>query len=339
LPRRGTPRPPATATEIKTGGDRTTTLDVSAGKPQILCVDDEPQVLESLRDSLRRRFDVVATGNGFEALKLLATGDFPVVVSDMRMPLLDGARFMTLARDHAPDTVRVILSGQSTMDDALSAVNDGQVFRYLIKPCSTDTLIVTLETAVRHRELMRAAAAEVAGAVDGAISGLLRMLAQVEPGALTRADRVRQHASELAATVDGFKGGADVERAAELSQLGVLSLDEETRHDLERGSPLRGDASAAVEEVPNESAELLAGIPRLEGPRTLLAHQSRAFEPTREGYAGTPMGARILRIALDFELLQGRGVPSAAALEQMRRRERRYDAALLDRFGDLLGHC
>jgi DNA-binding NtrC family response regulator len=94
-----------------------------ARKPRVLCLDDEPHVLESLRDTLRRRFEVVITTNGFEALRLLTEQPCEVVVSDMRMPRLNGARFLTLAREHAPETVRVMLTGHSTLDDAAAAIN------------------------------------------------------------------------------------------------------------------------------------------------------------------------------------------------------------------------
>jgi response regulator RpfG family c-di-GMP phosphodiesterase len=306
-------------------------------KPRILCVDDEPQVLESLRDSLRRRFQVVSTTNGFEALKLLATEDFPVVVSDMRMPLLDGARFVALAREHAPETVRVILSGQSTIQDAVTAVNDGQVFRYLIKPCPNDVMVATLEAGVRHHELMTAAATELSAAVDGAVRGLKRVLRQVEPSADERATRIRQHCADLAATIEDLKGAGDLALAAELSQVGVLALPDEVRRDLARGNPLRDAALTALERIPDEARIALDGIPRLEGARAILAHQTKPFEPTREGYAGTPQAARVLRIVLDYELAVGPNVPPAQALELVRRREKRHDPVLLDRFADLLG--
>ena len=89
--------------------------------------------------ALRRRFEVVTSTNGFEALKLMVAEPFPVVVTDMRMPLIDGARFLKLAREHAPDTVRILLTGQSTLTDAVSTVNDGQIFRFLLKPALRPT--------------------------------------------------------------------------------------------------------------------------------------------------------------------------------------------------------
>jgi hypothetical protein len=92
-----------------------------------------------------------------------------------------------------------------------------------------------------------------------------------------------------------------------------------------------------VERIPEHANQALDGIPRLEGVRAILAHQSRPFEPTREGYAGTPIPARILRVALDFEILLGQGAPPGQAIDRMAQRPKRYDPALLDAFRDVLG--
>jgi DNA-binding NtrC family response regulator len=192
-------------------------------KPRILCVDDEPHVLESLRDSLRRRFDVVATGNGFEALRMLANEEFPVVVSDMRMPRIDGARFLTLAREHAPDTVRLLLTGQSTLDDAVSAVNDGQIFRFLVKPCPTPDLIAAIDSAIRQHEIQIAERRVGEQLLEGAVRSMVMLAATVDPSAPRRADRIRDHAAEPAAQA-GITYAAEIGRACELIQLGAITL-------------------------------------------------------------------------------------------------------------------
>ena len=115
----------------------------AGGKPTILCVDDEPLVLEGLQDALRRAFDVRVAASGPEGLALLKCRprDFAVVMSDMRMPQMTGSIFLREARRIAPLAVRILLTGYTDADAAIDAVNDGQIFRFLSKPCCHEELL------------------------------------------------------------------------------------------------------------------------------------------------------------------------------------------------------
>jgi len=119
--------------------------------PRVLFVDDEPRVLDGIAVQLRRRFEVVTATSGAAGLVALTAGaPFVVVVSDMRMPGMDGAAFLHKVRELQPDTVRLILTGYTDLGDAVRAVNDGYIFRLLTKPCSPDTLVRALDDAVEQ---------------------------------------------------------------------------------------------------------------------------------------------------------------------------------------------
>lgn len=182
----------------------------SAGKPRVLCVDDEPQVLESLRDTLRRDFEVVTTANGFEGLRILTERPCAVALSDMRMPLLDGARFLTLARQHAPDTARVMLTGQATTEDAAAAINEGGVLRLLTKPCRKEDLLAALNAAVEHHDALTRRREALADSGRATAEALIKLASSVEPGAPARAKRVHQWASELATAVKDHANSSGV---------------------------------------------------------------------------------------------------------------------------------
>src|SRR3954470_11752514 len=109
--------------------------------PRVLCVDDDVDVLESLRDILRRRFDVSTAQSGRDALALVEEHEpFVAVLSDMAMPGMDGAHLLEQVRRVSPDTVRMLLTGNGDMDTAIQAVNRGQIFRFLLKPCPSETI-------------------------------------------------------------------------------------------------------------------------------------------------------------------------------------------------------
>ncbi len=117
-------------------------------RPRVLCVDDEPNLLAGLVHTLRRRFDVTTAGTGAEAMQALAEKPpFQVIVSDLRMPAMDGIELFRRAREEAPDAVRVLLTGHATLEAAVGAVNEGHVFRFLLKPCPPEQLVGAIEEA------------------------------------------------------------------------------------------------------------------------------------------------------------------------------------------------
>lgn len=130
------------------------TFPPAAPLPRVLLVDDEPAILDGLRRQLASSFDIATAVGGREALQLMERSEpFPVVLSDMRMPGLDGATFLTIVRKRFPDTVRMLLTGQSDLESTIAAINGGQIYRYLTKPCPISLLEAALHdaVAVHHR--------------------------------------------------------------------------------------------------------------------------------------------------------------------------------------------
>jgi len=126
--------------------------------PRVLFVDDEPALIEGLRATLRREpFVFVSASSANEALKILASEPIDVVVSDERMPGMSGSEFLGKVRGAHPETVRIMLSGQASVEAMLRAINDGEVYRFLTKPCSPVQLAQTLRDALLIRQLSRSA--------------------------------------------------------------------------------------------------------------------------------------------------------------------------------------
>ncbi|MFQ5718002.1 MAG: response regulator [Acidobacteriota bacterium] len=123
---------------------------------KILFVDDEPNVTEALMRSLRGdRYELFSAASADAAMEFLAREAIDVVVSDERMPGLSGSQFLAIVHRDYPDTVRIILTGQASMDAAIRAINEGAVYRFLTKPCNVQELKVTLRQALEHRDLTR----------------------------------------------------------------------------------------------------------------------------------------------------------------------------------------
>jgi len=309
---------------------------------RVLCVDDEPNVLEGLSLHLRRRFEVATATSGNAALELLKRdGSTAVVLSDMRMPGMDGATFLSFARQLVPDAVRILLTGQTELSTAVSAVNDGQIFRFLTKPCAPATLLSAVDAAVEFNRLMVSERVLLNQTLHGSIKALTEVLALTNPTAFGRATRVKQHVTALADKL-ALQERWQVEVAAMLSQIGSIALPAETVEKLYYGQSLSEAESAMVARMPIVVEQLLGHIPRLEVVRAILAHQQKPFSQTDLGWGDdetrlVARAAQMLSVACDFEELVARGISVALALDTLRGRKGRYDPVVLEALASVRG--
>ena len=116
-------------------------------KPKLLFVDDEQRVLNSMRIMFRRDFDLFLASAGDEALKIIQNQDIDVIVADHRMPRMTGVEVLTRVRILSPRTVRILLTGYADLDAVEGSINEGEVFRFLTKPCPPKELRETIRLA------------------------------------------------------------------------------------------------------------------------------------------------------------------------------------------------
>lgn len=294
-----------------------------AARPRVLCVDDEPNVLQGLNRHLRRHFEVQIATRGRDALRRFERGEtFAVVVSDLRMPELDGIELLTRVREISPDTTRVLLTGNADLSAAIAAVNEGNIFRFLSKPCPAEILIPAVRDAAEQHRLVTAERVLQEETLLGSVKMLTEVLGLAQPGAFGRASRIRDRAGAVAAHL-GEPPRWKVEMAAMLSQVACITLPPDTLERTFRGDDLSPAEQAMVDRLPEIGETLLAKIPRLEDVRDMVRHHRAA------NGADVPLGARILRAVVDLEGLEGAGTPTASALELMQSAPGTYDEAVL----------
>lgn len=124
-------------------------------KPRILILDDEQEVLNSLRRVFRKSYLVDCFDNGEDALAAMEHQFYPVIISDMRMPHMDGAEFLTRSNDISPDSIRILLTGYADLDSTIRAINQGDIFSYASKPWNNDDLSKLVENALAHYGLRK----------------------------------------------------------------------------------------------------------------------------------------------------------------------------------------
>ncbi|MDR3584123.1 MAG: response regulator, partial [Desulfosporosinus sp.] len=149
---------------------------------KVLLVDDDLNVLQAYTRTLRGNFKVSTTDNGAEGLQILKKeGPFAVIVTDYRMPKMNGIQFLAYAKELIPDTIRIMLSGQADLDVSIQAVNEGNVFRFLNKPCPTEQLIKVLDTAIEQYRLVMSERELLDKTLKGSVKLLLDISNAVNP--------------------------------------------------------------------------------------------------------------------------------------------------------------
>jgi len=290
---------------------------------RILFVDDEPNILDTFRRNLRRAFDVATAEGPEQGLQALeSAGPFAVVVSDLRMPVMDGIVFLEHVRERAPDAVRIILSGHGDFATAVAAVNRGAVFRFLTKPCPPEELVGVLRDALRQHRLVVAERELLRGTLRGSVQVLTDVLALVNPEAFGRSERIRDLVVKLGARLDA-KPLWQLELASMLCQLGCVALPPDTLRKRLSGEDLTAEEQQIWGMHPEIAANLLTNIPRLGEVAAMIGAQQMPPGPD------VPLGARILRAALDYDVELRRGLSPSLAVAALRVRPERYDPAVL----------
>jgi response regulator RpfG family c-di-GMP phosphodiesterase len=310
-------------------------------RPRVLCVDDEQALLDGLRRQLRGVFEFTGVTSGEDALGALrAEGPFAVIVSDMKMPGMDGVEVLSKAWQMAPDTTRLLLTGFATLESAVAAVNQGNVFRLLLKPCSRADLVSALEAANEQYRLKCAERDFFEKTPRGAVDASCETLFLANPQAFARATRARRLVVELMNFVE-VPDPWCVEVAATLSQIGTVALPPPVVAKLHDGLSLNPDEQELVDDLPVIADAVLARIPRLDTVRQVIRLARANFGDGSGGPSGpggwVPIGARLLRVALDLDTLEAGGLSRAAAIEVLSARQWDYDPRAVRALAHLSG--
>jgi two-component system probable response regulator PhcQ len=129
-------------------------MTASSTEASILLVDDETHVTDALsRHFPKQKYQVLKAASAAEAYSILDRHSIDVVVSDERMPGESGSEFLANVRRRFPKTIRIVLSGQASLEAAIRAINEGEVYRFFLKPCNPTDLIFTIQRALEHQRL------------------------------------------------------------------------------------------------------------------------------------------------------------------------------------------
>ena len=305
---------------------------------KILFVDDETNVLESIARQLRKRFTLSTALSGQEALRIMKEqGPFAVIISDMRMPGMDGVQLLERVKELYPDTVRMMLTGNADQGTAIEAVNKGQIFKFLNKPSSTAVLVPAIALAQRQYRLITAEKELLDMTLKGSVKVLAELLSLSNPTAFSCGYRIKNVVVELALLLD--QGHIwKFEIAALMSQIGCITLPIEILHKKNADIHLTVQEDDMYRSHPKAGASLLAGIPRLESVAAMIAEQLRPYDAFTEELSSdeeSNLGAQILHAALDYDRLLFRGKTHKDAIRELSLETGEYNPEVLKLLGNV----
>ncbi len=303
---------------------------------KILLVDDEPAVLAAYERSLRKEFEVDTAIGGELGLKAIRErGPYATVVSDMRMPGMSGAQFLAQARQAAPDTVRMLLTGYTDLGAAMEAINDGNIYRFLTKPCAKEVMVEAITSGVEQYQLIRTEKDLLEKTLLGCIKVLADFLSAASPAAFARSLRIAHYIRHIAGHFS-LEFAWRLEAAAMLSQLGCVTLDTNLIQKALEGVNLTPEEQTRFETHPQAAMELLSVIPRLEPTAWMIGQQFVRQIPEQvaslpaNSMKETLLGAKILKLAVAFDQMQMKLVTEEEAITRLRGRPGEFPRELVD---------
>jgi len=261
-------------------------------------------------------------------------GPYAVVVADMHMPGMNGIELLSKIREVAPQTVRIMLTGNADQQVAVEAVNKGHIFRFLNKPCTPETLALALEAGFEQYRLITAEKELLEKTLSGSVKMLTEILSMVEPQTFGRAQMLRDYARGLAVPL-GITSFWELEVAALLSQIAYVTIPAAIIHKDRTGAALNPTEKQIITRIPEIGNKLLLNIPRLESVARIVLYQNKYYDGSglpQDSVAGDqiPLGARILRVLSDLIKQEIEGAVRYEILDQMRRRPGAYDPKVID---------
>ena len=301
----------------------------------ILLVDDDPIILRTLVRLLAPLTTaapgtaappvaIQKAGSGMEAEAYLI--DHPgcaVVVSDLRMPGMDGLALMERVRAVTPDSVRIMLTGNADVSSAIEAINQASIFRLLTKPCSGPALCMAVTDALKQHQLVISERQLLEQTLSGSMQVLVEMLSLIDPIGSSRALRIRRYVQHVIRTLS-LQDTWSLDVAAMLSHLGSLTL----------ATP-DGPPPDNQPAHPSVGYELLKNIPRLDAVAGIIARQQDPIDPADAKVSlidqdPTRRGGYVLRVAIEFDASIVSGVGREVTLIRMRNRPADFARTVVD---------
>lgn len=302
---------------------------------KILFVDDEQHILTSYRRTFRKDYQIVTALGPEIALEIIETkGPFAIVISDMRMPGMNGVELLARIKEISPDTVRMMLTGYADFNTAIEAINEGNIFRFLTKPCPPDSLIKVVDDGLKQFRLIKAEQELLNKTLKGSIKVLIDILSMIDQAAFSKSIKMRDALRDLT-DKKIISPSWEIEVSTLLSQIGQVTVPSSVMSKMRRPDQLTDVEKKMIEKIPKVGYDLLTNIPRLNNVAKTVLYQNKNYDGTgfpEDDVKGLqiPLGARIIKILNDLIELELTGNSRGEAGAILNQNAKKYDPNLLN---------
>lgn len=316
---------------------------------KILLVDDEENLLSGLKRQLRNDFKVTTAVGGAAALEALDEhGPFAVVVSDMQMPEMNGIEVLEAFKERAPETVRMMLTGNADQETATTAINTGSIFRFFSKPCATGDLVEGLTAGVKQYRLLSAERELLEKTLAGSLKLLSDIMSFLDPNMTRDVSNMRDWARLLTKKLK-YPRAWEIDFACMLATLGQISVPPELMAKQNSGETLSEDELEVFQYVPEVGRDLISNIPRLTGVCDGILYQDKNYDGSgfpEDDISGNsiPPAGRFLKVLKAVAHASRTGAVTPSTIETFAAQEGVFDPgilkgmkAVLVEHGDIMG--
>jgi len=306
-------------------------------KEKILFVDDEENLLAAIKRQLKNEYNIYTAAGSMQALDMIKQeGPFAVIVADMRMPMMNGIHFLSIVKERANDSVRIMLTGNADQNTAIEAINRGNIFRFLTKPCQREELVSVLEDALKQHRLITSERILLEKTLIGSVNVMTEILGMVSPTAFSRSVQIRtvtKHICTILQKENRLENAWQVELAAMLSSIGSVTIPQAIMEKIYTGEHLNTQEQEMLNKHPQIGAKLIRSIPRLEFVAQIIENQQKKYFEYQEVKSvqvkNIELGAQVLKVSIDYCQLIGTGLAHEEALKTLKSRESEYNPYIL----------
>ncbi|MBN1501207.1 MAG: response regulator [Spirochaetes bacterium] len=301
---------------------------------RIVLVDDDKNLLNSIIRQLRGKYELFTTEFPAEGLEYLKKRkDTALIISDYKMPVMNGAEFLRKSAEISPDSIRMMLTGQADMDAIVEIINEGNIFRFLTKPCSPDLFVKNIDDALRQYQLVMSEKDLLSKTLSGSIQVMMDIMVLAKPQVFAKSLRIKNYVGKMLSMIQ-TPNKWQIEIAAVMSQIGCITIPDEILQKSYKNLPLEPEDRALLMLYTKTSSDIICKIPRLEPVAQIVKYQEKFYDGEgipNDNIKGNslPLGSRIIKIATDYDSLLNQNVSHEDAISKMISRTGKYDESIL----------